>query len=86
MGSEDQVGIQTLNIVSDDGGGSTLLGSTSVLKTENIEVKTLDRFNITNISFIIEGLLNKSTLIIYNQSLLVIVCFWLNFKSPALLF
>jgi FkbM family methyltransferase len=52
LGSEDQVGIQTLNIVSDDGGGSTLLGSTSVLKTENIEVKTLDRFNITNISFI----------------------------------
>ena len=58
LGSEDQIGIQTLNIVSDDGGGSTLHGGSDnnsnnrILKTENIEVKTLDRFNITNISFI----------------------------------
>ena len=64
IGSESQVGIQSLNIVSDDGGGSTLHGgsdggntssgssNTNVLKTETIEVKTLDRFNITNISFI----------------------------------
>ena len=55
LGSESQIGIQTLNIVSDDGGGSTLhvgSGNSNVLKTETIEVKTLDRFNITNISFI----------------------------------
>jgi len=58
LGSENQIGIQTLNIISDDGGGSTLHCNTStannsnVLKTETIEVKTLDRFNITNISFI----------------------------------
>ena len=61
LGSESQVGIQTLNIVSDDGGGSTLHcgGSVSngsvnsnILKTETINVKTLDRFNIRNISFI----------------------------------
>jgi len=64
LGSESQVGLQTLNIISDDGGGSTLHGgggggggnnnttNNKVLKTENIEVKTLDRFNITNISFI----------------------------------
>lgn len=55
LGSESQVGLQSLNIVSDDGGGSTLHGgggNNKVLKTENIEVKTLDRFNITNISFI----------------------------------
>ena len=59
LGSESQIGIQTLNIVSDDGGGSTLHGSVSngsvnsnILKTETINVKTLDRFNITNISFI----------------------------------
>ena len=58
LGSETQIGIQTLNIISDDGGGSTLHCNTStannsnVLKTETIEVKTLDRFNITNISFI----------------------------------
>jgi len=59
LGSNSQVGIQTLNIVSDDGGGSTLHSNTGnntdnhkILKTETIEVKTLDRFNITNISFI----------------------------------
>ena len=63
LGSSEQVGIQKLNIVSDDGGGSTLHGgngssvgglgsNTNILTTENIEVKTLDRFNITNISFI----------------------------------
>ena len=52
LGSESQVGIQTLNIVSDDGGGSTLHGNSNILKTESIEVKTLDSFNITNISFI----------------------------------
>ena len=62
LGSDSQVGIQTLNIVSDDGVGSTLHGgggagdntntNTNIMKTESIEVKTLDRFNITNISFI----------------------------------
>ena len=55
LGSENQVGIQTLNIVSDDGGGSTLhthTHSNNILQTETIEVKTLDSFNITNINFI----------------------------------
>jgi len=61
LGSVNQVGLQTLNIVSDDGGGSTLHGDGSsnssnsnskILKTETIEVKTLDRLNITNIGFI----------------------------------
>ena len=54
LGSESQIGIQTLHVVSDDGGGSTLHGSvnSNILKTETINVKTLDRFNIRNISFI----------------------------------
>ena len=59
LGSDSQIGLQTLNIVSDDGcssilhsGGNGGVGNTNVLKTETIEVKTLDRFNITNISFI----------------------------------
>jgi FkbM family methyltransferase len=57
LGSDSQVGLQKLNIVSDDGGGSTLHnvygGNTnSILQTETIEVKTLDRFNLTNIGFI----------------------------------
>lgn len=54
LGTEEQVGKQILNIVSNDGGGSTLHGGNhnSVLKTEEIEIKTLDSFNIDNIGFI----------------------------------
>jgi FkbM family methyltransferase len=52
LGSLEQVGKQTLNIVSIDGGGSTLHTNNNILKTEEIEVRTLDSFNIDNIGFI----------------------------------
>lgn len=53
LGSEQQVGIKLLNIISDDGGGSTLHNNNyNILKTEEIEIKTLDSFNIDNIGFI----------------------------------
>jgi FkbM family methyltransferase len=53
LGSEEQIGVKTLNIISDDGGGSTLHNNNyNVLNTEEIEIKTLDSFNIDNISFI----------------------------------
>jgi FkbM family methyltransferase len=53
LGSLEQVGKQTLNIVSLDGGGSTLhTNNNNILKTEEIEVRTLDSFNIDNIGFI----------------------------------
>lgn len=53
LGTTEQVGKQTLNIVSLDGGGSTLhKDQNNVLYTEEIEVRTLDSFNINNISFI----------------------------------
>lgn len=52
LGSDDQVGIQNLNIVSLDGGGSSLHMNHPVLETEEIEIKTLDHFNIENIGFI----------------------------------
>ena len=53
LGSLDQVGKQTLNIVSVDGGGSTLhTNNNNILQTEEIEVRTLDSFNIDNIGFI----------------------------------
>jgi len=53
LGTTEQVGKQTLNIVSLDGGGSTLhKDQNNVLYTEEIEVRTLDSFNIDNISFI----------------------------------
>ena len=43
LGSEDQVGTQVLNIVSSDGGGSTLQDvQGSVLAKERIEVRKLD--------------------------------------------
>ena len=43
----------TVKIVSADGGGSTLhSNNNNVLQTEEIEIRTLDSFNIDNISFI----------------------------------
>jgi len=53
LGSPEQVGTQTLNIVSNDGGGSSLFSNnTNVLATELIQINTLDSFNIENIGFI----------------------------------
>lgn len=53
LGSEPQRGKQTLHIVSDDGGGSTLhLGTTVELAQESIEIKMLDDFAINNVCFI----------------------------------
>jgi FkbM family methyltransferase len=53
LGSQEQIGMKTLNIISHDGGGSTLHNNGyNVLKTEEIEIKTLDSFNIDNIGFI----------------------------------
>ena len=42
LGSEDQVGEQTLNLVSSDGGGSTLQEVQGTLAKEHIEVRKLD--------------------------------------------
>ena len=54
LGTIEQVGKQILNIVSLDGGGSTLHKDNehNILCTEEIEMRTLDSFNIDNISFI----------------------------------
>ena len=53
LGSQEQTGTQILNIISNDGGGSTLhTQNCDVLKTEEIEIKTLDSFNIDNIGFV----------------------------------
>lgn len=53
LGSSEQIGNQTLNIVSDDGGGSSLhINNHKILKTEQIEIKTLDSLCIDNIGFI----------------------------------
>lgn len=54
LGNEDQVGEQVLKIVSNDGGGSSLLPGENerVLREEKIVVRTLDSFQIKNIGFI----------------------------------
>lgn len=53
LGTTEQVGKQILNIVSVDGGGSTLHhNDNNVLLREEIEMRTLDSFYIDNIGFI----------------------------------
>lgn len=53
LGSDDQVGVQTLRIVSVDGGGSSLhTGSKPVLREETVIIKTLDDLDLDNIGFI----------------------------------
>jgi len=54
LGSEEQVGKQELKIVSNDGGGSSLLPAEkeTVLREETVEIRTLDSFHLDNIGFI----------------------------------
>lgn len=55
LGDESQIGKQTLYIVSNDGGGSTVQSpdKDKIMTTETIEIKTLDSMNIMEpISFI----------------------------------
>lgn len=53
LGAEHQVGEQQLHIVSMDGGGSTMHPqSQEVMKTETIEIRTLDSYKIQNVGFI----------------------------------
>lgn len=52
LGSKDQVGYKTLNIVSNDGGGSSLHSTSGILGQETIEIVELDSLNIENIGFI----------------------------------
>lgn len=54
LGSEEQVGRQTLYKVSVDGGGSSVHTppASTILGKEEIELKTLDSFSLENIGFI----------------------------------
>jgi len=52
LGSPEQVGKQTLNIVSNDGGESSLHSTDEILATEEVEIRTLDSLNLTAIGFI----------------------------------
>lgn len=54
LGSEDQVGFQTLKIVSNDGGGSSLRPAEHerTLREETVEVRTLDSYGFNDVGFI----------------------------------
>lgn len=72
LGSEEQIGIKTLNIISQDGGGSSLhTNNNAIIRTEQIEIKTLDSLNIENISFIkIDVEENELDVLKYSQNTL----------------
>jgi FkbM family methyltransferase len=55
LGSLDQIGVQTLQVVSADGGGSSLhtnLDGMPTLAKEDIVVRTLDSYNFRDVGFI----------------------------------
>ena len=53
LGSHEQVGTIALNIVSPDGGGSSLhVGEQRVLRTEMVPLRTLDSYDISDIGFV----------------------------------
>jgi len=52
LGSLEQVGNQTLKIISNDGGGSSLHATSNILSEEKIEIITLDSLNLSDIGFI----------------------------------
>lgn len=52
LGSENQIGKKTLKIVSNDGGGSSIHATQGIIREEEIEIKTLDSYNLDNIGFI----------------------------------
>jgi len=54
LGTIEQIGNQKLNIISLDGGGSSLHNYTNnnIIRQEDIEIRTLDSFGICDIGFI----------------------------------
>ena len=54
LGSEEQTGEQTLKIVSNDGGGSSLSPEKNerILREESIHIRTLDSLELKNVGFI----------------------------------
>jgi FkbM family methyltransferase len=52
LGSTEQIGTNTLKIVSNDGGGSSIHATTNILKEETIQIDMLDNLHLTDIGFI----------------------------------
>jgi len=52
LGSISQIGNQTLKIISNDGGGSSLHANVGIIREEVIKIQTLDSYNFSEIGFI----------------------------------
>jgi len=52
LGSSEQIGTNTLKIVSNDGGGSSIHATTNILREEIIQIDRLDNLNLNDIGFI----------------------------------
>ena len=52
LGSKEQVGKQKLKIISNDGGGSSLHYTENIIREEDVQIETLDKYQLRNIGFI----------------------------------
>ena len=52
LGSPEQVGTNTLKIISNDGGGSSIHATSDILREETIQLDMLDNLHLTDIGFI----------------------------------
>lgn len=52
LGSPEQVGSNTLKIISHDGGGSSIHATSDILREETIQIDTLDNLHLSDIGFI----------------------------------
>jgi FkbM family methyltransferase len=52
LGSPEQIGKNTLKIISNDGGGSSIHATTNILREEVIQIDMLDNLDVSDIGFI----------------------------------
>jgi hypothetical protein len=52
LGSPEQIGTNTLKIISNDGGGSSIHATSDILREETIQLDMLDNLHLTDIGFI----------------------------------
>ena len=52
LGAESQIGENTLKIISNDGGGSSIHATEGILREEKIKIETMDNLQLEDIGFI----------------------------------
>jgi FkbM family methyltransferase len=52
LGSPEQIGTNTLKVISHDGGGSSIHATSNILREETIQIDMLDNLHLTDIGFI----------------------------------